>query len=273
MKVITPSPEVTDLLTGRERRGPTWTWRPRGTATPLLIHTLAGQGRVHTAGSGKREVSAGDTVLWLGGAVHDFGCVDEHEPWEIVWCHFRPREHWRDWFDWPLADRGVLRVESPTERTRAGVEEALLDMDAGVRGWSPHATDIGLNALERALLWLRGSDEGRAESDDRIEEAVLFIARHLADQLTVPMIADAVQLSVSRFSHLFKETVGVPPARFVELRRIERAQTLLTSTSMTVGGIARATGFSSQFYFATRFRELHGASPSEWRELSRPGGR
>ena len=53
----------------------------------------------------------------------------------------------------------------------------------------------------------------------------------------------------------------MPPARFVELRRIERAQALLASTSLPVGTIAEATGFASQFYFAHRFRHVTGTTP------------
>jgi AraC family transcriptional regulator of arabinose operon len=142
-------------------------------------------------------------------------------------------------------------------------------MDASARSLSPRATDFGLNALERALLWLKDSiaSTGGA-SDDRVEEAALFIAHNLEKPLTVSMVAEAVQLSVSRFSHLFKDMVGVPPARFIELRRLERAQTLLASTSMSVGGVARATGFTSQFYFATRFKQVHSTSPTQWRRLA-----
>jgi AraC family transcriptional regulator, arabinose operon regulatory protein len=265
MRLITPSPQVADLLTGHEERGPSWCWRPRGTATPLLIHTLAGYGSMHAVGAGRQPLGPGDTVLWLPGAAQDFGCEDEEDPWEIVWCHFRPRRHWRDWFDWPLAEQGVCRIDAPTQRTRTRVAEALLDMDASLRGLSPHATDLALNALERALLWLRGSATRPVHSDDRIEEAVLYIAHHLAEPLTISSISDAVKLSPSRLSHLFKEVVGVSPARFIELRRLERAQTLLASTDMTVGSIAQATGFSSQFYFATRFKQAHGTSPTQWR--------
>ena len=79
------------------------------------------------------------------------------------------------------------------------------------------------------------------------------------------VIADAVQLSPSRLSHLFKEQTGVTPARFVELRRIDRAKGLLESSSLSIGAIAAATGFSSQFYFANRFRAATGTSPTSWR--------
>ena len=61
------------------------------------------------------------------------------------------------------------------------------------------------------------------------------------------------------------EQLGVPPARFVERRRIERAQGLLESSALPIGAIAEITGFSSQFYFANRFAVITGMSPTAWR--------
>lgn len=47
---------------------------------------------------------------------------------------------------------------------------------------------------------------------------------------------------------------------------MERAQVLLESSSLPVGAISDAIGFSSsQFYFAARFRTYTGMSPSDWR--------
>jgi AraC family transcriptional regulator of arabinose operon len=138
-------------------------------------------------------------------------------------------------------------------------------MNASTDNVSPRATDFALNGLERALLWLDAANPGRRQLDERIHEAIIYVARNLAGRLTVRAIADAVALSPSRFSHLFTEQVGIPPARFVELRRIERAQALLASSSLPIGAIAEAAGFSSQFHFATRFRALAGMSPSQWR--------
>jgi AraC family transcriptional regulator of arabinose operon len=148
---------------------------------------------------------------------------------------------------------------------RARIEAVLPEMDGPARGVSPRANDFALNALERALLWLDAANPGPQQLDDRVHEAVLFIARNLAAPISVRSIADAVQLSPSRLSHLFTDQVGTSPLRFVELRRIERAQALLESSALPIGAIAEATGFTSQFYFATRFRAVAGISPSDWR--------
>ncbi|MDQ3576206.1 MAG: helix-turn-helix domain-containing protein [Actinomycetota bacterium] len=76
-------------------------------------------------------------------------------------------------------------------------------------------------------------------------------------------------MSPSRFTHLFSRQVGVSPARFVGQRRMDRAKVLLASTSLPIGAVSEAIGFSSQFYFAARFRAHTGMSPSDWRRRAR----
>lgn len=273
MRVVTPYPNVPHLLTGHERRGPSWCWRPRGTPTQLLLYTRSGGGLVRTAGTGaEHQIRTGDSVVWAAGAPQDFGCRDTTEPWEIVWAHFHPREHWHDLLGWPLLGAGVARMPAPPRRMRERIDAALLEMDASAHSPSPHAVDFAFNALERGLLWLDAANPEAARLDDRLHDAILFIARRLGGRLSVAGVADAVQLSPSRLSHLFTEQLGMPPARFIELRRIERARTLLESSSMPIGAVAGAAGFSSQFYFATRFKALVGVTPSDWRRRAIRGG-
>jgi AraC family transcriptional regulator of arabinose operon len=266
MRAETPYAAVDHVLTGHERREGSWCWRPRGTPTPLLIHTRRGRAVLRIAGD-EHALTAGDTVFWAAGAPQDFG--SPAEPWEIVWAHFRPPQARHDWLAWPLLGTGIARIAAPPERLRARIEKALLDMDRYARSAMPRAADFAANALERALLWLDAASPGPRQLDDRVREAVLFVAEHLDRPIGVKAIADAVHLSPSRLAHLFTAQVGTPPARFVEQRRVARAQALLETSSLPVGAIAEAAGFSSQYYFAARFKALTGVTPTEWRRRGR----
>ena len=135
-----------------DRREGTWTWRPHGTPTPLLVHTRDGDAVVRVAGD-EHAVAGGDTLLWAAGARQDFGC---DAPWEIVWAHFRPREHWDDLLRWQGLGGGVGRIPAPPSRPRGRIQAALIDMDRSAHSGSRRAADFALNALERALLWLDG---------------------------------------------------------------------------------------------------------------------
>lgn len=259
------------LLTGHEHRSHNRCWRRYGTPTPLLIHTRSGQAVFRIEGRDNPQVmSPGDTVLWLPGVMQDFDCGGQSEPWELVWAHFHPREHWHEWLTWPRLGNGIARIPAPPARMRARIEDALLEMDSHARSTLPRACELALNALERALLWLDAANPTPSQLDESVQEAVMFISRHLDQRLTVREIADAAHLSTSRLAHVFKQQIGISPARFVEERRLDRARVLLESSSLPVGAISNAIGFSTQFYFATRFRAQTGMSPSDWRRRARP---
>ncbi len=262
----TPYPAVERVLTGHERRVTSQCWRPHGTPTPLLIHTRRGHALIHV--DGETHVQApGDTVLWLADTTQDFTAGGD-DPWEIVWAHFHPRDRWYEWLSWPVLGHGVLRIPAPPARRRERIADALLEMDAFARSGLPRASEFALNALEQALLWLDAANPAPARLAEPVQEAMVFISRHLDQPLSVHEIAAAACLSPSRFAHVFKQQVGVSPARFVEQRRIARARVLLESTSLPIGDVSAAIGYSSQFYFATRFRAHTGMSPSGWRRKS-----
>ena len=270
MRDETPSPEVRTLLTGRERRFANWCWRPRGTPTALLIHTRGGRAVLRlNDGDDEHALSPGDTVVWAPGARHDFGSRSDAEPWELVWAHFRPRGTWYDWLSWPSLSAGVAWIRAPEQRLRSRIDVALQEMDSYAHSTLHRSSDFAENSLERALLWLDAANPGPQQLDDRVREAVLFVAANLDRPLSVRTVAAAVHLSPSRLAHLFTEQLGTPPARFIEQRRVDRAQALLESSSLSIGAVADATGYSSRYHFAARFKAIAGMSPTDWRRRAR----
>ncbi|MBQ4050975.1 MAG: helix-turn-helix domain-containing protein, partial [Oscillospiraceae bacterium] len=71
--------------------------------------------------------------------------------------------------------------------------------------------------------------------------------------------------SLSRFSHLFREKMGISPHRFILSRRMEEAKKLLTYSSMTVSEIAKSIGFDDPSYFSRIFRKHTGHVPTDYR--------
>src|SRR5690606_39864011 len=65
---------------------------------------------------------------------------------------------------------------------------------------------------------------------------------------------------------LFKEAYGESPYSYLMTRRIERAMTLLRRGELSVTEVCFAVGCSSLGTFSTRFTELVGMSPSEYKE-------
>ena len=260
-------------MVGEFRRGPAYTnWRPHGTPDWLLIHTLAGSGRLVAADGREWTTSAGDIVLYEPRAYQDYGTAGGRDggAWRLRWSHFHPRAHWLPWLRWPERVRGLRGLRLEPGETRRGVERALAE---ALRWYGrqeiPGHVDLAVNALERALLWAHAAAAHGVAGmrvDERVRRAIGYLGEEWRQPFSLPRLAARCGLSVSRLAHLFKAQVGVPPQQFAERRRLDRACQLLRYTGLSVGEIAAETGFESAFYFSKRFRRHLGHSPTEFRQ-------
>lgn len=90
--------------------------------------------------------------------------------------------------------------------------------------------------------------------------------RRYAEPLDLGALAGAANVSKYHFSRCFAETYGETPMRYLTRRRIERAQDLLRSANLTITEVCHLVGFSSLGSFSSRFRELVGETPTQYRD-------
>lgn len=96
-------------------------------------------------------------------------------------------------------------------------------------------------------------------------------ARDLADRcyaepLDLDALAESAAVSKYHFARTFASVYGEPPMRYVTRRRIERAQDLLRSANLTVTEVSLMVGYNSLGSFSSRFKELVGMSPTDYRD-------
>lgn len=94
------------------------------------------------------------------------------------------------------------------------------------------------------------------------------IDREYARPLDVEALARGVNMSAGHLSRQFKAAYGEPPYSYLMTRRIERAMALLRRGDLSVTDVCFEVGCSSLGTFSTRFKELVGMSPSEYRNGS-----
>jgi AraC-like DNA-binding protein len=91
-----------------------------------------------------------------------------------------------------------------------------------------------------------------------------LIDRDYAEPLDVPTMARAALMSPAHFSRRFRATYGETPYAYLMTRRIERATALLRQ-GLSVTDTCMAVGCTSLGSFSSRFTEVVGESPSEYR--------
>jgi AraC-like DNA-binding protein len=92
--------------------------------------------------------------------------------------------------------------------------------------------------------------------------------RDFAQPLTLDSMAQAAHLSKFHFARAFTKAYGETPRAYLTRRRIERAKDLLRAANLTITEICFLVGFESVGSFSSRFRDLVGTSPTEYRTAS-----
>ncbi len=89
--------------------------------------------------------------------------------------------------------------------------------------------------------------------------------REYAQPLDVEALARGAHMSAGHLSREFKRAYGETPYAYLMTRRIERAMALLRDSDLSVTDVCFKVGCSSLGTFSTRFTELVGVPPSEYR--------
>jgi AraC-like DNA-binding protein len=107
--------------------------------------------------------------------------------------------------------------------------------------------------------------DARLEDLQRLRRVRDRVDREYARPLNVEALAAGVHISSGHLSRQFREAFGESPYSYLMTRRIERAMALLRRGDLSVTEVCFEVGCSSLGTFSTRFSELVGTSPSEYR--------
>jgi AraC family transcriptional regulator len=91
-----------------------------------------------------------------------------------------------------------------------------------------------------------------------------FIEEHVAEPIPLQTLAELARLSPHYFCRAFKQSFGVPPHRYHNVRRIERAKVMLAGSAHSVTEIGLRLGFSETSSFSTAFRKATGLTPTAY---------
>jgi AraC family transcriptional regulator len=102
-----------------------------------------------------------------------------------------------------------------------------------------------------------------------VERAIQVMHTHMQEALTLEDLASVAYLSPSRFKHVFRHLIGIPPGEFLSSLRLQAARRLLLTTPLSVTDICFEVGYNSMGSFTSRFTQLVGLSPRLLRQRAR----
>ena len=99
----------------------------------------------------------------------------------------------------------------------------------------------------------------------KLRRAIDYMTARLDADLTLENIANELSMSAFHFAHLFKQTTGLSPHRYLIELRLERARSLLRDTNLSITDIAQQVGYLNNSHFAVAFHRATGVTPRQYR--------
>ena len=123
----------------------------------------------------------------------------------------------------------------------------------------------GMVAIVFSFFMKQGKPKAEV-TDPRLAQLVEYIQQHLDEPISIETLADRACLTKSYLIRNFRQTLGQTPLQYILQKKVQKAQTILLGTEMSVAEVARAVGFQDASYFIRLFRKSLGFTPQEYRE-------
>lgn len=215
-------------------------------STHIIGIKLSGSGTVHDFGYKKMSLEK-DCVYFLN--KDEPYCVNNAEPGdESFSVHFTSGE--------PIDTHSFcVKTENPGEiiRELEKIETLFLKGDSGNR--------LSMHFYRLCVL----IDEVRSREYTPKNPAIYlcreYIDLHFREKDCLAKAAEQTAVTRRRFNDIFRNTFDITPARYITVKRIDYAKSLLASAQLSVSEVALMCGFSDVYYFSRLFKKETGSSP------------
>ena len=151
-----------------------------------------------------------------------------------------------------------------------GLVELATRLEIEARAADSLASSLRLKELIYRMLSLIYRTDTPLATDSvrypQIHAGVQLLEQTYLSNLPIERFAQASNVSLSTFRHLFSKQYGQSPMQYRNRLRIERAKRLLLEGSYSVSEAAYACGFENIGYFCRYYKRVIGETPGDTRK-------
>ena len=195
------------------------------------------------------------------------GLLDDHR----ATCHWESLPGFRESYPRVLAEQALYVIDRDRMTCAGGAAAIDMMLDwIGRQMGRPLAVLVAdqlvhFRSVEQPTQARLPAAARYGTTDARLLKIITVMEEQGEDPLEARALADLAGISVRQMERLFAEKLGERPMGFYLKLRLEKAERLITYSTMTMREIAVACGFSSLPLFSRSFRARYGRPPSELR--------
>ncbi|MDA3923283.1 MAG: AraC family transcriptional regulator [Kiritimatiellae bacterium] len=231
--------------------------------TITLVHVAGGKGHFRSEPSGTLAMPRNSILFVHPGVRHAYG-PNKKTGWDDQWVEMDAVRAL------PLMQQSGVTPENPIKVLSAAPQLSLMFQElfdlsqAEEFGTEQKLAACTYRIITHALtLWQ--SHAPLAKNFAVVERMRQYMLSDLAHTPSIATAASKAGLSASRLRVIFKEATGLSPKQFQLEARIDRAERLLTDSTLSIGHISDQTGFESVYHFSRQFKRMRGVSPLHYR--------
>lgn len=213
------------------------------------------------------EVSAGECFVIYPDEVTYYQ-ADESKPWTYYWFAFKGTDATKLISLWGISkNERVLKIGP----VHGNIEELMKDLiDIRLKEESDKLYEIGqlyqvFALLRKCYERTEGFIEQEVLSNRHLRMSVDYIKRYYTSIMTIQDVADYVNLDRSQLFKIFKAHFQISPKAYLIHMRMDRAKSLLLTTSLPVKSIAFSVGYQDPYVFSKVFKQHCHTSPKHYR--------
>lgn len=238
--------------------------RDTGANEYILLHCTEGEGKV-SIDNIKFKLKPNHFIIIPPNIAHHYKSSLK-DPWSIYWIHFTGKRANM------LYDR-YSHKKGPTAKFIPYNEQHMKIFLKIIKLLEYSFDNRSLELANIKLMHFLSSYIYQPELVSKISEktvvnnSIEFMKGNLNRSLKIGDFAANENLSVSRFSQVFKEKTGYPPIHYFIKIKIQKSCQYLYFTDMSIKEISLIVGFSDQYYFSRIFKKIMGLPPSKYKAL------
>ncbi|QLE00133.1 helix-turn-helix transcriptional regulator [Galbibacter sp. BG1] len=169
-------------------------------------------------------------------------------------------------FDDKLVFRNLLKQQLDS----LGVPyEILANLDIIIKDGTK-VIEIGVLEQDLAKVGIVILSDEKIQLSERIKEVITEMIHHNNKTQRYKFskyLSDKLNYSYSHLANVFSETTHTSIERFIILKKIDYAKTLMTNEGLTLTEIAYQLNYSSVAHLSNQFKKITGLSPSLFQEI------
>jgi len=123
-------------------------------------------------------------------------------------------------------------------------------------------TQVSLKKLRQQFFQSLPSDERY------VENAVRYINEHLAEEIRIEQIANAVGLSQGYLQNVFKKVTGYTIIEYINRKKVEQVKALTANRRITLAEAAKYVGIYDCAYMSRLFKKVTGISFQQYQKVN-----